>query len=500
MQERPAVRPTSRRTIVVPSRSDHLLATMTEPVGGPLGKRTAPGLTNPGFFTVERVLILMTAVAALLAVMAKSHCRTAGWSTPDQYSTGCFSQFPNALVDHQLGTLFPFLSQGSSFDGSVLTGWVAGVTAWFAGFAAEGRLRQLAFFDINAALLALLWILIVVIAARTAGRRKWDAAIVATSPLLILTAYVSWDLWAVALVSFALYLFARKKTLAAGALLGAAAMAAAYPIAILLTLLVLGVRARRITPMLELLAAALVAWLVLLVPVMLLNPPAFPDYLHKLLAAEPSNSSLYGGYNLVAERMGWALMDVPVANALMVVLLAVLAFGVVTLAMYAPRQPRVGQLLFVSVAAFMLLSKGTEPWHAIWLLPLVALAMPRWRPLLLWQAAAIVHFIAWLLFQSKVLGNIENQHVIDMPYFLMAAIISAAATIVMIGLVVRDIYNPQYDVVARGGMDDPHAGVLAGSRQDGSGAASVAVAPGAAAVAESAGTPGVAPSPEAAGQ
>ncbi len=503
------MQPTSRRTIVVPSRSDHLLAAMTEPVGGPLGKRTSPGLTNPGFFTVERVLILMSAVAALLAVMTKSHCRTAGWSTPDQYSTGCFSQFPNSLVDDQLGTLFPFLSRGSTFDGSVLTGWVAGATAWIAGLAAEGPQRQLAFFDINAALLALLWILTVVIAARTAGRRKWDAAIVATSPLLILTAYVSWDLWAVALVSFALYLFTRKKTLAAGVLLGVAAMAAAYPIVILLTLLVLGVRARRITPMLELLAAALVAWLVLLVPVMLLNPPAFPDYLHKLLAAEPSSSSLYGGYNLVAERMGWVLMGVPVANALMVVLLAVLAFGVVTLAMYAPRQPRVGQLLFVSVGAFMLLSKGTEPWHAIWLLPLVALALPRWRPVLLWQAAVIAHFIAWMLFQSRISGNIENQHVIDMPYFLMSAVISAAATIVMIGLVVRDIYNPQYDVVARGGMEDPHAGVLVGSRQDAIGAARVAVSPevvGAAGVAESGGAapslgaPGVAPSPEAAGE
>lgn len=479
MQDRPTRRPVPRRTIVVPSRSDRLLAGMTEPVGGPLGKRTAPGLTKPGFFTVERVLVLMTAVAALLAIMTKSHCRTAGWSTPDQYSTGCFSQFPNSFVDDRLGTVFPFLSHGSTFDGSLLTGWVAGVTARLAGFAGEAPLRQLAFFDVNAALLAILWILAVVIAAWTAGRRKWDAAIVATSPLLILTAYVSWDLWAVVLVSLALYLFARHKTLAAGALLGVAAMAAAYPIVVLLTLLMLGVRARRVTPMLELLAAALVAWLVLLVPVMLLNPPAFPDYVHTLMAAEPTNSSFYGGYNLVAERMGWSLMAVPVANALMVVLLAVLAFGVATLAMYAPRRPRVGQLLFVTVGAFMLLDKGTEPWHAIWLLPLVALAMPRWQPVLLWQAAVAAHFIAWMLFQSKVLGNIENQHVIDMPYFLLAASISAAATAVMIGLVVRDIYHPQYDVVARVGAEDPHAGVLAGSRQVAHGEAGAADSSGA---------------------
>ncbi len=453
--------PTPRRSIVVPSRSDPLLGTMTEPVGGPLGKRTAPGLADPGFFTVERVLILMTAVAALIAVVAKSHCRTAGWVTPDQYSTGCFSQIPNSLVDDHLGTLFPFLSPGSPFEQSVLAGWIAGSTAWLTGLVTDGPAQQLAFFDVNAALLAVLWMLTVVIVARTAGGRAWDAAIVACSPLLMLTAYVSWDLWAVALVSLALCFFARRKTVAAGALLGVAAMAAPYPFIILLTLLILGVRARRITSMLELLAAALVAWLLLLAPVMLINPPAFSAYLVKLLAAEPTDSSLYGGYNLLAGRMGWAPMDAAVATALMVVLLAVLFLGVGALVLYAPRRPRVGQLLFVTVGAFLLLNKGVEPWHAIWLLPLVALAVPKWRPVLLWQGAFVAHFIAWMLFRSKVLGNIESQHAIDMPYFLMASIMSAIATCVMIGLVVRDIYAPKHDVVARGEMADPHAGVLA---------------------------------------
>lgn len=460
MQESATLGGSARQSIVVPSRSDSLLAAMTEPVGGPLGKRTAPGVTNPGFFTVERVLVLMTALAALLAVVAKSHCRTAGWSTPDQYSTVCFSEIPNSFIDDKLGTLFPFLAPGSLFEGSMLAGWIAGITAWLTGPIGDGAARQLAFFDINATLLAALWIFTVVIVARTAGRRKWDAAIVASSPLLILTAFVSWDLWAVALVSLALYLFARGKTIAAGALLGVAAMAAPYPLIILFALFFLGLRAARVTAMLELLAAALVAWLVLLVPVMLANPSAFPNYLTSLLAAEPTESSLYGAYNLVAERMGWVVMDSAVANALMAVLMGVLIFGIATLALYAPRRPRVGQLLFVSVAAFMLLSKGFEPWQSVWLLPLVALAMPKWRPVLLWQAAIIVHFIALMLFRSKVLGNIESQHAIDMPYFLMAAVVSAVATAVLIGMVIRDIYSPQYDLVARAGAGDPQAGIL----------------------------------------
>ncbi|MHA7271739.1 glycosyltransferase family 87 protein [Arthrobacter sp. HLT1-20] len=449
-----------RHHIVVPSRSDSLLRTMTEPVGGPLGKRTAPGRIDPGFFTIERVLVLMTAVSAIMAVMTKSHCRTAGWTTPDQQSTVCWSAFPNSFVDHKLGTMFPFLSQGSPFDHPVLAGWIAGITAWLTRGAGDGALRQLAFFDLNAALIAAAWIVTVVLVARTAGRRPWDAAIVAASPVLILTAYVSWDFWAAALVALAIYLFARGQTLWAGAVFGVAALAAPYVIFVVLALLLLGVRSGHTTKMLEMVAAAAIAWLLVLAPIMAANPPAFPDYLKNLLASEPSESSIYGGINLLAKRMGWPTLDVGASNAIATILLLVLVLGLIALALYTPRKPRVAQLMFVAAAGFMVVNKATEPWHAVWLVPLLALAMPRWRPVLAWQAAIITHFIALMLFRSKVLGNLSDQHAIDAPYFLMAALTADVATCVLIGLCIRDMFVPGFDVVRRGSGDDPQGGIL----------------------------------------
>lgn len=466
MQDSQATGTSTRHPIVVPSRSDALLRTLTEPVGGPLGKRTAPGQTDPGFFTVERVLVLMTAVSAFIAVMGKGHCRTSGWTTPDQYSTVCWSMFPNSFAENQLGSVFPFLGQGSSFDQPVLAGWVAGITAWLTRGSGEGALRQLAFFDLNAAFIAVLWIATVVLVARTAGRRPWDAAIVAASPVLLLTAFVSWDFWAAALVALAVYLFVRRRTLWAGAVFGVAGLAAPYPVVILVALLFLGFRAGRATKMLEMAAAAIIAWLLVLAPVMVRNPPAFPDYMKKLIAAKPSESSLYGGWNLVADRMGLPQLSLGATNALAAVLFMVVLVGIAWLALYTPRRPRVAQLLFVAVAGFAVVNKAAEPWHAVWLLPLLALALPRWRPVLLWQAAVVTHFIALMLFQSKVLGDINNQHAIDTPYFVIAALLAGTATVALIGLVVRDIYVPGHDVVRRGGVDDPQAGVLAGPPTD----------------------------------
>lgn len=452
--------------LVVPSRSDSLLRKLTEPVGGPLGRRTAPGRTDPGFFTVERVLVIMTAAAAIIGVLAKGHCRSTGWNTPDQQSTACWSMFPNAYVEHNLGTAFPFFSQGSSFDQSVVAGWLAGLTAGMTELSGGGAPRQLALFDLNAGLIAAVWIALVILVARTAGRRAWDAAIVATSPVLILTAFVSWDLWAVFLVALGLYLFAREKTVWAGVVFGLATLAASYGVMVLLALLFLGFRAGRAAKMLEMLAAAIIAWVLALAPLMAKNPPAFPAYLQGLATAEASESSLYGGWNLVAERMGLPQLGPEATNAMAAILLLAVLLGVAWLALRAPRKPRVAQLIFIAVAAYYLVGKDAQPWHAVWLVPLVALALPRWRALLLWQCAAVTHFIALMLFQSKVLGGISNQHAIDMPYFVLASVLAGGATCTLIALVIRDIYSPRHDVVRRGGVSDPQAAALHGPPTD----------------------------------
>lgn len=460
MQGSEASRRYRRHQIVVPSRSDPLLAHMSEPIGGPMGRRTAPGRTDPGFFTVERVLILMTMVSAIVAVMGKFHCRETGWNTPDQYSTVCWSAFPNSFVDNKLGTFFPYLSPGSTFEYPPLTGFIAGITAWLVTSAGNGALGQLAFFDINAALIAAVWIFTTVVVARTARRRPWDAAIVAASPLLLLTAYVSWDFWAAALVSLGLYLFARRRIIWAGLVLGIASMVAPYALLILLVFLVLGIRTKRISVILETLAAAGVGWLLILTPVLILNPTAWGAYMAQVFTTQATESSIYGGYNLLAGWAGLPLLSANAVNALSAILLVLLVLGVASLAIYTPRRPRVASLTLVAVAGFIVINKSTEPWHGIWLLPLLALALPRWRVVLIWQAALVTHFIALMLFQSKILGNISDQHAIDTPYFMMAVFLSGFATCFLIYLSIQDMWSPKHDVVRRGGVDDPQAGVL----------------------------------------
>lgn len=421
----------------------------------------------------------MTAASAFIALALKTHCRQLGWTTPDQYSTACYSEFPNAFTNKNLGELFPYLSKGASFDHGPIQGWAAGFATWLTSSSGDGALRRLAFFDVNAFFIAAVWIFTVIIVARTAGRRPWDAAIIAASPLLLLTAFISWDFWAAGLVALGIFLFSRKKALWAGFVLGIAVMAAPYALMVLLAVLVLGIRSRKATAALEVVAAAVVGFAVVLVPVMTNNPSGWGSYLKGMLEKSPTESSLFGAWNALAGTVNAPVLGIGTINILTAFLLAIVVLGVLTLGLYSPEKPRLAQLAAVGVAGFLLVSKFSEPWQAVWLLPLLALALPRWRPLLLWQAAMITSVISLLLYRSKVLGKINAQHAIDAPFFALAVIISLAATAAIIGLLVRDVLHAKFDAVRRGGIEDPQAGIFAESAEVATGAdASKALWPG----------------------
>jgi hypothetical protein len=75
--------------------------------------------------------------------------------------------------------------------------------------------------------------------------------------------------------------------------------------------------------------------------------------------------------------------------------------AIAALALLAPRRPRLAQLSFLVLAAFLLTNKVYSPQYVVWLVPLAALARPRWRDFLIWQAAEVLHWAGtWLYLVS----------------------------------------------------------------------------------------------------
>lgn len=443
------------RRIVVPSRSDSFLAGSTEVVGGPLGKHTAPGQTRTGFFSVERVLVLLVLASGVLALLFKDHCRQLGWTTPDQYSTTCYSELPNAFSTFRIAEIFPYSSAGTGFDYPPLTGLIAGITAWLSGFAGTGNARVLGFFDLNAFLLILVWLLGVLAVARSNRRRPWDAAIFAASPLLLFTAFSSWDLWAAALSAVALFLLSRGKTMATGLVLGLAISVQPYAALVLLAVLMLLTRRSQKAALFHVLIGALLSWLVVNLPVMLLSRAAWFNFWTDAWNGKPATGSFYYSVNAIAERIGVSAFT-PADSSL--VAGALTLFGIVAvlvLCIKAEQAPRVGQLAVLLVGWFSVVDKYATPEHLVWLLPLFALARPRWRSMLIWQLFGILFYLALMLHLGVILGDNNSQHGIDLPYYVLAMVASNLATLVLLGLVVWDVLRPQRDLLRRGGVDDP---------------------------------------------
>lgn len=454
-----------RARFVVPSRSDSLLRNFTELIGGPLGRRSSPGAISPGFFTVERVLIILTIVAALLAILIKGYCRVNGWQAPQQFYATCYSDFPELFRSRGLADgVFPFFDQKSLFEYPVIAGLIAGATAWLVPGHGASPERILGYFDVNATLIVALWIVAVLATARINRRRPWDATMVALTPGIVLAGFINWDMWAVAMLAVGMYFFAKERPVLAGVFIGLGTATKLYPVLILGAVFLLALRSGRFRVFFVTTLSAAAAWLAVNIPIAAVNPAGWRYFFDFTQDRPAGYSSLWFAYNLVADRLHLVQLGAEAINALALNVFLLACVLIAGLALTAARRPRLAQLTFLIVAAFILSNKVYSPQFVLWLVPLLALARPRWRDFLLWQAAEALHWTAtWMyLGQTSSGGPVQNN--IDMPYYVMAVMLHMAATAYLMLRIAWDIWEPHLDPLRIQGEDDPHGGVFNGAK------------------------------------
>jgi uncharacterized membrane protein len=441
--------------LVAPTLDDPVVAGASEAFGGPLGRHA---LIGRSWWSPIRVVILLAIIASFLGYLQKYPCRNANWSNGFQYSHACYNDvYPLYTSEGLADGLRPYLDpHGPNHDQAVEYPVLIGAAMQIGAdavkpFAEASRARR--FVDVTWVLMTIATVIAVAATALTAGRRPWDAAMFATAPGLILAGLINWDLLAVALTSLAMLAWAKRHPVVAGVFFGLAIAAKFYPIVLFAPLFLLCLRARKLRAFFGCLAGALVAWLLVDLPIWIKAPSGF-SYFYSFSRTRGVD---WGSIWYAASQITHHSISVSRVNLFEGILFAILLIAIGALTLGAPRRPRLPQVFFLTLAAFLVVNKVYSPQYVLWLLPVAVLARPRWRAFLVWQGAEILYFLGIWLYLLNVTRPGKG---LEFAPYAVSLFGRDAAVIFLSVLVVIDILRPERDVVRADSVDDPAGGVL----------------------------------------
>jgi uncharacterized membrane protein len=479
----PPVRRPDRARRVVPTWTEPLATAASRVVGGPLGVHALVGRSR--FWTPLRVVLLLAVGVLAMGWLGKASCLqqyeadggpALDWRNNRQYVAMCYSDTVPLYGIEQLDTgALPYRDSWLQDEGTpteqvrymeypVLTGYFQYANAriaagWLALVDAAPWLPTglpvVVYFDITAVWLALAWLVAVWAVCRLRPARPWDAALVALSPLALVHVFTNFDALAVGLATAALLALSRRRAVLAGVLFGIGGAAKFYPLLLLVPVLVVGLRRRDPAPALRTIAAAVLTWAAINLPVALAFTPGWSEFFRLNTARPADPDSLW---YVVSYFSGWPGLDgelapgrVPtVLNALIAALFLAACAGIAVLGRRAPRPPRLASLAFLLVAAFLLVNKVWSPQYSLWLVPLAVLALPRWRLLLGWMA---VDALVWVPRMFYYVG--PDARGLPPDWFLGAVLLRDVVVVALMVLVVRSVLRPETDPLRISSSTDP---------------------------------------------
>jgi uncharacterized membrane protein len=440
-----------------PTRDDPVAGALSEVVGGPVGEHARPH----SWWTPVRVLLAAFTVVFALGLVQKYPCGETHWSNEAvRYSKMCYSDVPYLYTDRGFAEQhWPYADSHGRYqvmEYPVLISYVAWGASKITALMPSGPSEQVreatpvpnlwglpgmatevnTYFLVTAVLLFLCGLGAVLFLAGAGPGRPWDAMAFALSPVLLLSGLVNWDLLAVLFTAGALWAWARGRPVLAGVMVGLGVAAKLYPLLLLGAFLVDalwgGRDRRRLDRWAAAVAATFVAWVLANLPALVTGASAWTHF----WTFNSDRGADLGSLWLLADQLGHP-SDPHRINLVSGVLFAGACAAVLVLGLRAPRRPRVAQVAFLLVAAFLLVNKVYSPQYVLWLLPLAALARPRWRDLLIWQACEVVYFAAVWIYLGGWLAPSSGS---DATAYQLAIVVRVAGEVYLVALVVRDLW------------------------------------------------------------
>jgi uncharacterized membrane protein len=328
-----------------------------------------------------KALVLLAIFATLISFTKFSHCESTSWATPDQYIHSCYSDFPSLFSERGLSdSTWPYASDTNSVEYPVLTGLVMYATSFVAH-------TPISYFNFNALLIALLFIVLVLIVRRI---KPEYAYLVPIAPAMLASLYINWDLWAITTMLLSIYWFDRKAYLYSSLALAISISTKFIPVFLLLPILFILWRSNQLRDLVKYLLTTIIIWLAVNLPFILTTPTGWWRFYKLNMERQADWGSIWLAFN----QLGLGLANL---NYLAILLLLIGLTSFVIFLFEIKNTPTLASVAFIVLAIVMIASKVYSPQYVLWLTPLAVIALTRKKDLhafWIWQAGETLYHVA----------------------------------------------------------------------------------------------------------
>ncbi len=328
-----------------------------------------------------KVLLALAVLASLISFTKFSHCEGTTWATPDQYIHACYSDLPSLYGERGLDkNQWPYASDTNAVEYPVLTGMVMFATAALVD-------TPIAYFNLNAVFLTLLFIALVILLRRMKPELSY---LLPVAPAMIASLYINWDLWAIITMMLAIYWFDREAYLYSALAMGISISTKFLPIFLLFPIVFILWRHNRIKELVKYLATTVGIWLAINLPFVLTTPTGWWRF-YKLNLERGAD---WGSIWLALSQLGLSLTNL---NYLSLLLLLIGLTAITIFLFEIKSTPTLASVAFIVLATVMIAGKVYSPQYVLWLTPLAVIALTSAKDLpafWIWQSGEIIYHIA----------------------------------------------------------------------------------------------------------
>ncbi len=337
-----------------------------------------------------RIALIVTLIATLLSFTKFNHCRDSGWGSPDVYVHMCYSDISALYGAREINAdKWPYSSIENSVEYPVLTG----VAMWATGLLIDDPNGYRPYFDLNILIITLLLFASIFILWRM---KPEYVALFPIAPAVFGSLFINWDIYAVLFALVSLYFYKEEKLDLSAIFMGVAISTKFYPGVILFGIALILWNQKRLKKLLRYIVITSGTWLAINLPVATNNLDGWWRFFKLNIERSSDLGSIW---------YASALLKFPQPNVNNItIIFFLIALGVIGVFYFMVAQSRsdfanLATVAFLTVAAFVTISKVYSPQYILWLTPLAVLAMTKdeeRRSFWVWQGTeALYHFGIW---------------------------------------------------------------------------------------------------------